>query len=93
MSPVEKAKEEAKRLERELHLYVQREIRKIEALSDKHGFIHQFTGLPPFDAYGNSGWYYPVKDGEPWFGSEYSDDYVPNEHGLLEGWVSSDQGC
>ena len=81
-----------KEMERGLHLYVQKRLEEIEAVANEHGIVHYFRGLPPFDEYGNSGWYYPVKEnGEPWLGSD--ENHHPNENGEFLGWVSSDQGC
>jgi hypothetical protein len=79
----------------ELRDYVKRKIWEIEKIADEHGIIVSFTGLPPFDEFGNSGYYFPVQsDGTPWYSSDVRNDYWPLEgHGALEGWLSSDAGC
>jgi hypothetical protein len=79
----------------ELRDYVKKKIHEIEDIADEHGIIVRFNGLPPYDEYGNSGYYFPVQsDGTPWYSSDMRNEYWPLEgHGALEGWLSSDAGC
>lgn len=87
------AEQEVLDLWEKLHAHCAAEIKKIEAICNEHGIHHYFRGLPPFDDYGNSGWYLPVKpDGEGWRSSEeLNDEY--GYHAKAGDWVSSDTGC
>lgn len=79
----------------ELRKLVDQAIKKIEEIADEHGIVVEFTGLPPFDEYGNSGYYFPIhSDGTPWLEQDRRNEYYPIEgYGNLEGWLSSDIGC
>jgi hypothetical protein len=83
-------------IQAELREYVQKKIHEIEDIANEHGIIVGFTGLPPFDTFGNSGYYFPVdENGSPWYSSDIKNDYYPLEYreGAPEGWLSSDAGC
>ena len=82
-----------KKIWQDLHDHCSAKIREIEEICDEHGIVEYFTGLPPFDEYGNSGSYLPKKEnGEGWLSSsEMKDGYgYSAEAGA---WSSSSDRC
>lgn len=93
---MDKATARAKVLElwKQLHEHCAAKIVEIEELCDQHNIVHYFTGLPPFDEYGNSGYYLPInpENGEGWESSEQiKDQYGYNAE--AGAWVSSSDRC
>lgn len=78
--------------------HVRAEIEKVTKLADEFGIVVDFTGLPPFDPYGNSGWYLPARaNGSPWYSSDDAEKgTIPEQlqyHARESGWVSSSEIC
>jgi len=81
----------------ELQDHVKTTTQKIEKLCDEHGIVKYFTGLPPFDSYGNSGYYFPMKTepesyGEPWIDSDEMRD-LGGHYARAGEWISSSERC
>lgn len=81
-----------------LRAHVSEAIDKIERVADKYGIVVNFDGLPPFDQYGNSGWYLPKNErGIPWYDSSSADSgQIPDQvryNAESSGWVSSSETC
>lgn len=90
------AQEEIVKKINSLRKLINHELLVIENLADEHGIIVPLTGFPPFDSFGNSGYYFPVQsDGNPWYSSDIKEEYYPLEYtkGAPTGWLSSDAGC
>lgn len=88
---------EIERLWQALRNHCEAEIKKIEALCDEHGVVKYFTGLPPFDEYGNSGYYFPVRRDPESYGESWLPSDEIRELGGYDAeagsWTSSSDRC